>query len=309
MRSTKKLTHQEFVDRVRSATGEEYEVIGSYVNSSTLIELLHKSCGNIINIRPQDFKKGRRCGVCFGNKKKTTVDFSKEVFDVVGDEYTVMGEYKGNMKHIEMMHNTCNRTYSVSPSKFLHGRRCPLCANDNRYLRRSKKPEQFIIDLHNKHEGSIIALEDYKGKTFKILFKDVRCGHEWHSTPDIVVNSGSGCPTCSKSKGEQAIEKYLVDHSILYKPQYRFLDCKGKSAPLPFDFAVFKNNSGELDYLIEYDGIQHYEPKFGEVEFDRTQKNDKIKNLYCERKNIKLIRIPYYDSGNIEGILEEITMH
>lgn len=30
--------------------------------------------------------------------------------------------------------------------------------------------------------------------------------------------------------------------------------------------------------------------------------NDKIKNEYCESRNIKLVRIPYYDFDKIENI-------
>ena len=32
--------------------------------------------------------------------------------------------------------------------------------------------------------------------------------------------------------------------------------------------------------------------------FNSTKKDDKIKNEYCKKNNIKLIRIPYYDFKN-----------
>ena len=35
------------------------------------------------------------------------------------------------------------------------------------------------------------------------------------------------------------------------------------------------------------------------------KKNDEIKNKYCEKNNLKLLRIPYYDLKNIEIILSE----
>ena len=57
--------------------------------------------------------------------------------------------------------------------------------------------------------------------------------------------------------------------------------------------------------VIEYDGEQHFKPKFGEYEFDRTKINDAIKNEYCSKNNIRLLRIPYNKFNNIEEIIEE----
>jgi hypothetical protein len=50
--------------------------------------------------------------------------------------------------------------------------------------------------------------------------------------------------------------------------------------------------------IIEYDGIQHYEPVelFGGIdEFEKTKIKDKIKNEYCLKNNILLYRISYKD--------------
>lgn len=57
---------------------------------------------------------------------------------------------------------------------------------------------------------------------------------------------------------------------------------------------------------IEYDGIQHFEPLFGEIEFEETIKRDKIKSGYCEKNNIKLLRINYTNFENIPKILESV---
>ena len=48
--------------------------------------------------------------------------------------------------------------------------------------------------------------------------------------------------------------------------------------------------------IIEFDGEQHFKPissMRGESGFDKNQKYDKIKNDYCEKNGIKLIRIPW----------------
>ena len=41
---------------------------------------------------------------------KSTEQYKQEVFDIVGNEYEVIGKYTGNKKHILMKHNLCNNT-------------------------------------------------------------------------------------------------------------------------------------------------------------------------------------------------------
>ena len=43
-----------------------------------------------------------RCPNCFGNEKKTTEQFKQEVYDLVGDEYSVIEEYSGASNYIRM---------------------------------------------------------------------------------------------------------------------------------------------------------------------------------------------------------------
>lgn len=59
------------------------------------------------------------------------------------------------------------------------------------------------------------------------------------------------------SRGEIKICDILDQAGLVYKEEYSFPDLTTKSGtPLRFDFAVFDDNN-ELDFLIEYQGIQH----------------------------------------------------
>ena len=60
-----------------------------------------------------------------------------------------------------------------------------------------------------------------------------------------------------------------------------------------FDFAIFNND--QLLYLIEYDGVQHFDEtqQWKETGFITTRKNDLLKNQYCFKNKIPLIRIPF----------------
>jgi very-short-patch-repair endonuclease len=101
---------------------------------------------------------------------------------------------------------------------------------------------------------------------------------------------GSGCPLCKESKGEEEISKLLKENNIKFIRQHKFDDCRDKSR-LPFDFYI-----PLLNMCIEYDGLQHFKPILyfgGQDKFEKTINRDKIKNDYCEKSGIILIRISY----------------
>ena len=104
------------------------------------------------------------------------------------------------------------------------------------------------------------------------------------------------------SRGEIKIEEILNQSGLSFTEEYSFPDLVSPSGrPLRFDFAVF-DDEGSLDFLIEYQGIQHYEPKskFGGIAGLRKQQyNDMQKREYCRKRGITLIAIPYYDEERL----------
>ena len=104
------------------------------------------------------------------------------------------------------------------------------------------------------------------------------------------------------SRGEIKIEEILQQAGLVFSEEYIFPDLISISGrPLRFDFAVFDDN-GDLDFLIEYQGIQHYEAKskFGGYSGLRKQQyNDMKKREYCKKHGITLVAIPYWDEGRL----------
>ena len=128
------------------------------------------------------------------------------------------------------------------------------------------------------------------------------CGKEYNVRPGSFLR-GSRCPYCHVSRGERAIRDFLNLHSIEFKQEFSDKDCVHVGR-LKFDFAIFKND--KLELLIEFDGIQHFEPVDtfgGEEEFKETQIRDNIKNEFCKKNNIPLLRIPYWELENIDNIV------
>lgn len=87
-----------------------------------------------------------------------------------------------------------------------------------------------------------------------------------------------------------------------FKEEYTFPDLIGQGGhALRFDFAVFDDN-WELEFLIEYQGIQHYKAKSvfgGNSALQKQQYYDMEKREYCRKHGIKLILIPYWDETRI----------
>lgn len=104
------------------------------------------------------------------------------------------------------------------------------------------------------------------------------------------------------SSGEVKIHNILSDYGVPFEEEYEFDDLIASSGRhLRFDFAVFDDN-GELDFLIEFQGAQHYKSisKFGGNRgVNRQRYNDVQKRKYCLQHNIKLITIPYYDENKL----------
>lgn len=100
------------------------------------------------------------------------------------------------------------------------------------------------------------------------------------------------------SRGEVKIHEILEQAGLNFEEEYSFPDLVSSTGrELRFDFAVF-DDEGDLMFLLEYQGIQHYLPKskFGGYEGLRKQSyNDMLKREYCKKHNIILIAIPYTD--------------
>lgn len=93
-------THEEFVKQVYDLVGEEYTVLSEYTGSGVKVSMKHNKCGNEYKVTPSHFLKGTRCPKCFGNIKKTTEIFKQDVYSLVGDEYSLLSEYKDSKTKI-----------------------------------------------------------------------------------------------------------------------------------------------------------------------------------------------------------------
>lgn len=171
--------------------------------------------------------------------------------------------------------------------------------------------------------GRLTVIKELKELTPRKVICKCECGNEitvlktdimsFHTQScgclqiDRITEANSNRPIVSSK--EILIDNFLNQENIPHIPQYYFDDCRD-IMPLPFDFAVFKPN-GEF-FLLEYDGKQHFEPIdfFGGIDgFNLRVKHDKIKDKYCNKNNIKLVRCNYLMTDDeIINYLKEIII-
>lgn len=104
------------------------------------------------------------------------------------------------------------------------------------------------------------------------------------------------------SRAEIKIEEILIANGLNFKEEYSFPNLNAPSGrPLRFDFVVF-DDDGHIDFIIEYQGKQHYESssKFGGKRgLYQQQHNDTQKRRFCAMHDFKLIEIPYTEENEI----------
>lgn len=104
------------------------------------------------------------------------------------------------------------------------------------------------------------------------------------------------------SRGEIKIEEILKEANLNFRMEYSFEGLRSESGrPLRFDFVIF-DDDGYVDFIIEYQGRQHYEAssKFGGKRgLYQQQHNDNKKRRFCALNDIKLVEIPYTEENLI----------
>ncbi len=161
-----------------------------------------------------------------------------------------------------------------------------------------------LKDITGQKFGKLTALElTPQRKNGCVVWKcRCDCGNIcFKRSSDLIRGQVQSCG-CLKSKGEEKIIQLLQENGFLFEAQKSFKSCLYNDNLLFFDFYV--NNK----YLIEYDGIQHFQ-QTGWEDLSLIQTRDDVKNQWCQQHGIPLIRIPYtkLDTLKMEDLCLETT--
>jgi len=296
---------------------ESIELLSDYRGLEYLIKCKCKECGYIWETKAANLKRSRGCPGCryermAAKRRKRTPDFQKEL-SAVNPDLQIVGEYKSCKSKTTFRCLKHNCEWQSIPSRVLNKTAtCPECAAESFHEKMFLTNDEFVERL-SRAMPNMVALEEYRGCREKI---SIMCTiHEciMRADPIHIMYGRVSCPECvgSLSTGERAVSEFLTANNIAYIPQATFNECR-RINPLRFDFYIPSCNT-----IIEYDGEQHFYPVFP---FDGTEEDriccfneckirDEIKNKYCIENDIRLIRIPYWDYGNINQILEKEFVH
>lgn len=197
---------------------------------------------------------------------------------------------------------------------------CTSCAHRECAKHKLLQVEE-IIERFNKEGYQVITPKDKikrRGKR-SIYFTNVEIQNKYGDV--YTTNCNNFCQNISyyrelsncdkrnemlknESRLEYKVRKFLEENNIPYKQEFRFMDCRGKKYPLPFDFCLYYESDSKL--LIEVDGAQHFrQDSLWADRFKATQKNDKIKNYYCAHNHIPLLRLRTEDIDNKDKLYQE----
>jgi hypothetical protein len=192
---------------------------------------------------------------------------------------------------------------------------CPTCAGKTKLTN-----ESFISrarEIHGtKYDYSRVSIGDdfFVNKT-KLTISCEKHG-EFNQTAAKHITAKNGCPGCSASKGERAVQVWLDTHKIVHQPQKTFDGCINTltGRKLKYDFYVPEYNT-----CIEFHGQQHYEailignndqanwtPQHhtrAQVVFDEQRRRDQAKVQYCADNEIKLLVIAYTELNRSDELL------
>ena len=292
-------TETSFIERL-SVINPDVELLSHFIRGSHPIKCRCKIDGYEWESTPYRLIRGNGCVRCKNREQIDNDEFLKRLSNVTLDIRPIT-EYKNTETVIRCVCKKCNHEWNARPSHLLRGVGCPKCAGII-----LKTTNEFVLEMQTLCPN-INVIGEYRGNKRKILCKCNMCDYEWKSTPNSLLRGRAGCPSCRGSHGEKLIGFHLDQLNIEYICQHRFEDCRDYHS-LPFDFYL-----PDFNILIEYDGEQHYRPvNFGGKtkekalqQFKTIQKHDLIKNEYCDRNQIALIRIPYTETDNIKNILDK----
>lgn len=303
-------TTSSFIEEVNNLWNGEYEVIGEYINAKTKITIRHNICNNEFSMVPSNILNGQQCPYCKRLRMSTSQlmsddDFKSEIYNLVGDEYTVKSTYYGRLKKVLFHHNNCNYNFWMSPNDFINGgHRCTnkKCIHDRLSSSLKDSEEEFKIKFDNRSNNEYKLLSKYNLSCEKILIEHISCGSKFEMKANNFIN-GQGCPYCNISKAELKIRDFCELKNINYIWQKSFVKLLGvNGGTLSYDFYFPDKNT-----LLEYQGEYHDGSLVGkcqtEEKFDIQQEHDKRKRQYAKANNIKLLEIWYWDFENIEEIL------
>lgn len=304
-------TYEKFIKRVYEIHGDRYEYknIENITNSHSDIIIKCKTCLHEWTSQPiYHITAGSGCRNCAKNLQWTLDRFLIRAKEIHGDkyDYSSVREIKNIHSKLLIHCNICNYVWNTTLGNHINNKRgCSSC----------KKVLPWTLDrlissakeIHkDRYDYSNITSDDIVTNLSCIRIFCNKCRNEWKTTINTHINSKSGCPNCRLSKGEIICKDILEELNVVYEQQYKINSEINEINKYKYDFCFHHN---DIDYLLEYDGIQHFEyVKFfnrGSIEnFYKKRSVDILKTNVGVEYGFKIIRIDY-----LQDTVDKIKSH
>jgi len=296
------------LEEINKNENKDYKIVSIYEGSEKNVTFRFTDKDGILRnfkMTPHNFfNNGYRLPKNF-SKNKGITEFKKNVFNLVKDEYIVLGNYINSQTKIKIKHQICGREYEVLPNEFLQGKRCAKCSG------RMKLNTDIFKERVQKLVGEEYkVIGEYKNSDTPITLFHSKCLNTFEIPPkEFTGKKQRRCPYCNGlssgiSLNAKKILDFLNNSQISFKREKIHLINKSRRK---YDFYIKDSN-----LYIEFDGEQHFNENhftfknFKSNSLLEIQEIDNQKNEWILKNNLILLRIPYTkNSSEINAIMAE----
>lgn len=297
------LKGNKFIKKCMNIHDHKYDYsLVEYLGSNKKVKIICKIHG-IFNQTPMSHLSGGGCPNCYYQRSSESQNWGLETFiqkSILrhGQKYDYSKtHYINSTTKVDIVCKTHGEFSQIPTSHIIFNEPCPKCRKySSEYIL-----SRFIKKHNNKYDYSMFNYDINKHNTKSYI--DIICPK--HGIFNQRINHhirGTGCPVCKESIGEKLINEILIELNQEFDRQKTFDGCVSQNRLL-FDFFIPIHN-----ICIEFDGDQHIRPVkiFGGVDaFNKIKLRDKIKNDFCDKNKIILLRFNPRDKK--ENIKKEIS--
>ena len=206
----RKKTQEEFARKIQDKFGDDYVVVGEYINWKTPVDVMHKPCGRVIPISPDCLNKPHGGCVECNRRDRGRQIFEQHLVEKYGDEYSLVGDYVNNTTYVQLRHNSCGHVDEIQPVHLPDWKGCTSCrpkqvhptmAYDDLLLQRQ-------LALHCKVPYLDIISMDDSGNKPKITVRCKKCNGVATRRYDYLMDKAK-CPCC-ETLNRADKEKYTL---------------------------------------------------------------------------------------------------
>lgn len=221
-----------FAERIlKPALGDDYE-LRSKVKSPVLpVKILHRECGNTIEVTPSDFVFRR--DICYCDWIISRKEAERRVNRVPGFRLKSYSK-EGNIAVITHV-DGCGEDFEINLKSFCDFPKCRACETRTNSANSKDKIRDLVGDEYE-------LLSDYTGSRKPIRFRHVLCGNTFETSFGNFIR-GHRCPRCTAKMDMNelayALEQYTSGH-------YVARGCHKRS------YLIIENTQDRGTFMMEY---------------------------------------------------------